>query len=76
MRASAVLDDCVITLSIADVRPLNRSTFWVTQECVFSPILYSLFTHDCMAKHDSNTIMKFADDTTVVGLIIDNDETA
>ena len=29
-----------------------------------------------MAKHDSNTIIKFADDTTVVGLIADNDETA
>jgi hypothetical protein len=29
-----------------------------------------------MAKHDSNTIIKFADDTTVVGLITDNDETA
>ena len=40
------------------------------------PLLYSLFTHDCMARHDSNTIIKFADDTTVVGLITDNDETA
>ena len=29
-----------------------------------------------MARHDSNTIIKFADDTTVVGLIIDNNETA
>ena len=29
-----------------------------------------------MAKHDSNPIIKFADDTTVVGLITDNDETA
>ena len=29
-----------------------------------------------MAKHDSNTIIKFADDTTVVGLITNNDETA
>ena len=28
-----------------------------------------------MAKHDFNTIIKFADDTTVVGLITDNDET-
>ena len=27
MKASAVPDDCVITLSVADVRPLNRSTF-------------------------------------------------
>jgi hypothetical protein len=39
------------------------------QGCVISPLLYSLFTHD------SNTI-KFADDTTVVGLITNNDETA
>ena len=28
------------------------------------------------ARHDSNTIIKFADDTTAVGLITDNDETA
>ena len=41
---------------------------------MLSPLLYSLFTHDCMARHDSNTIIKFADDTTVVGLITDNDE--
>jgi hypothetical protein len=35
-----------------------------------------MFTHDCVAKHDSNTIIKFADDTTMVGLITGNDETA
>ena len=46
------------------------------QGCVLSPLLYSLFTHDCTARHDCNTIIKFADDTTVVGLITDNDETA
>uniref|UniRef100_A0A674EM76 non-specific serine/threonine protein kinase n=1 Tax=Salmo trutta TaxID=8032 RepID=A0A674EM76_SALTR len=44
--------------------------------CVLRPLLYSLFTHDCLAKHDSDTIIKFADDTTVVGLITDSDETA
>jgi hypothetical protein len=38
--------------------------------------MYSLFTHDCLAKHTSNSIIKFADDTTVVGLITNNDETA
>ena len=32
--------------------------------CMLSALLYSLFTHDCMARHDSNTIIKFADDTT------------
>jgi hypothetical protein len=36
------------------------------QACVLSSLLYSLFTHDCTARHDSNTIIKFADDTTVV----------
>ena len=46
------------------------------QGCMLSPLLYALCTHDCMARHDSNTIIKFADDTTVVGLITDNDETA
>ena len=42
---------------------------------MLSPFLYSLFTHDCTARHDSNTIIKFADDTTVVGLITDDNET-
>ena len=46
------------------------------QGSMLSPLLYSLFTDDCMAKQDSNTIIKFANDTTVVGLITDNDETS
>ena len=43
---------------------------------MLSPLLYSLFTHDCVAMHASNSIIKIADDTTVVGLITNNDETA
>ena len=46
------------------------------QGCVPSSLLFSLFTHDCVAMHDSNTIIIFAGDTTVVGMITDNDETA
>ena len=46
------------------------------QWCVLSPLLYSLFNHDCTARHDSNTIITFADDTTAVGLITDNDKTS
>ena len=45
------------------------------QGCVLSPLLYSLFTHDCVAMHASNSIIKFSDDITV-GLITNNDETA
>ena len=40
------------------------------QGCVLSPLLYSLFIHDC------NSIVKFADDTAVVGLITNSVETA
>ena len=32
------------------------------QGCVLIPLLYSLFTHDCTARHD--TIIKFADDNS------------
>ena len=45
------------------------------QGCVLCPFLYSMFTHDCVATHASNSIIKFANDTTVVGLITNNDET-
>ncbi len=39
------------------------------QGCVLSPLLYSLYTHDCTATHSSNVIVKFADDTTVMHFI-------
>ncbi|KAK0141960.1 RNA-directed DNA polymerase from mobile element jockey [Merluccius polli] len=46
------------------------------QGCVLSPLLFSLLTHDCAARHSTNHIIKYADDSTVVGLISDNDESA
>ncbi len=46
------------------------------QGCVLSQLLYSLYTHDCTATHSSNVIVKFTDDTMVIGPITDNDETA
>ncbi len=45
------------------------------QGCVLSPLLFTLLIHDFTAKFSSNHIIKFADDTTVVGLISNNDET-
>ena len=46
------------------------------QGCVSSPFWYDLYTHDCVATQPSNTIVKFADDTVVVGQISKGDETA
>ncbi len=47
-----------------------------SQSCVLSPLLYSLYTHDCVSSHSSIYIIKFADDTVVLGLISNDDETA
>lgn len=44
------------------------------QGCILSPLLFSLCTHDCTASYDNNLIVKYADDTTVIGLINSNDE--
>lgn len=46
----------------------------VPQGCVLSPLLYSLYTYDCRPVHPSNNFMKYADDTTGVGLISGGDE--
>ncbi|KAI5620345.1 hypothetical protein C0J50_20115 [Silurus asotus] len=48
----------------------------VPQGCVLSPFLYFLFTSHCRPVNGSNSIIKFVDDTTVIGLITNNDETA
>ncbi|KAK1802693.1 hypothetical protein P4O66_021191 [Electrophorus voltai] len=46
------------------------------QGSVLSPLLFTLLTHDCAAMHRSNHIIKFTDDTTVVGLINKDNESA
>ncbi len=46
------------------------------QGCVLSPMLYSLYTHDYVSSHSSTSIVKFADDIVVLGLISNNGETA
>ena len=46
------------------------------QGCVLSPLLFTLMTHDCCARFSTNHMVKYADDTTVVGLIKDDNEDA
>ncbi|KAK0135257.1 hypothetical protein N1851_028914 [Merluccius polli] len=42
------------------------------QGCVLSPLLYTLYTHNGVATFSSNTVVKFAEDPTVVGLVSKN----
>ncbi|KAI4905235.1 hypothetical protein NFI96_008737, partial [Prochilodus magdalenae] len=44
------------------------------QGIVLSPLFYTLYTHDCTTTYSSNTIIKFADDTTIIGNITNDDE--
>ena len=46
------------------------------QGCVLSPLLFSLYTNDCTSQDPSVKLLKFSDDTTVIGLIRDGDESA
>lgn len=43
---------------------------------MLSPLLYTLYTYDCVSSPSDNITIKFADDTTLIGLISDSNETA
>ncbi|PWA27236.1 hypothetical protein CCH79_00013873 [Gambusia affinis] len=44
------------------------------QGCMLSLLLFTLLTYDCSARHPSCHIVKFADNTAVVGRITNSDE--
>ena len=46
------------------------------QGCVLSPALFTVYTNDCMAGSENCTIIKYADDTVLLGLILNDDEEA
>ena len=55
--------------------PLTLST-GAPQGFVLSPVLFILFTNDCRSSSRSTLIFKFSDDTTIEGLITNDDESA
>ena len=44
------------------------------QGCVFSPVLYSIYTNDYRTMDENICLIKFADDTTLHGLLSNSDE--
>ncbi|KAL0195514.1 hypothetical protein M9458_009086, partial [Cirrhinus mrigala] len=46
------------------------------QGCVLSPLLFSLYTNDCTSKDPSVKLLKFPDNTTLISLIQDGEESA
>ncbi|KAK3523794.1 hypothetical protein QTP70_010036 [Hemibagrus guttatus] len=56
--------------------PSSTSALDPPQGCVLSPLLFSLYTNGCTSGHQSVKLLKFADDTTLIGLISDGDESA
>ena len=53
---------------------ITHFVYWRTSRWCPVTKLYSNFTYDCASCHKSTQILKFADDTTVLGLITNSDE--
>ena len=62
VKLNGVMSKCILTNTGAP------------QGCVLSPLLFTIYTNDCNSKHQNCTVIKYADDTVVVGNILDNDE--
>ncbi len=44
--------------------------------CALRPLLFTLYTQDCNLRHGENFVVKFANNTTIIGRISNNDKTS
>lgn len=42
--------------------------------CISSPILFTLYTNECTCSTANNYMIKFSDDTAILGLILDTSD--
>ena len=65
---------CVCVNSHGDTVFSKTLTINTPQGCVLSPPLFTLYTNDCKFTSRSCNIVKYADDSVLFGLIINDDE--
>ncbi len=58
---------------VSDPRTISTGS---PQCCVVSHLLFSLYTNCCSSSHESVKLLTFGDDSTLIGLISDGDESA
>jgi hypothetical protein len=58
--------------TISDTLVINTGA---PQGCCLSPTLFTLYTNDCVVSGEKNKLVKFADDSVLLGLIHNDDET-
>ncbi len=74
---TSFLTDRQQLLRLGNSHPASMRSALELLRAVFSPhCFFSLYTNDCKSKDPSVKLLKFADDTTLIGLIQDGDEFA
>ena len=53
--------------------PTTHTSTGAPQGCVISPILFIIYTNDCICREQGCIMIKFADDTILAGLVSDSD---
>ena len=56
-----------------DVSSEKMLSIGCPQGCVSSPLLYIIYTNDCKASFENCLVVKYADDTAVIGLLNDSE---
>ena len=56
------------------VSPTLVTNTGAPQGCVLSPMLYTIYTNDCTTINSGHQMIKYADDTAIVGCMNSNDD--
>lgn len=69
------LSDRLQTVCVGTTTSSVITTNTSLQGCVLSPFLYTLYTNDCITTSPNTTYLKYSDDTAILALLTDGDDT-